>query len=70
MELPNQFYYIAGFLVITNLGTIGAVIFAGFKLTGAMATKRAELKAADEATDNKADLANGRIDRLEGKVWK
>lgn len=30
-EIPKSIYYVLGFLVFTNIGTIGSVLYIGFK---------------------------------------
>lgn len=60
-ELPQSFYYIVGFLIITNLSAVGGLLMIGFK-TVWWASK------ADSRIDEAKSMAiraHKRIDKME-----
>lgn len=57
MQLPHNFYWIAGALLITNLGAIGSFLMIGFKAVW-WASK----------LESKVDAAHNRLDILEDKL--
>lgn len=63
-NLPKEFYYIVGSLLVTQAGTV----FAFFKSKTDNAYKQgyrdAEIKKDFERVEHKADKAHERIDRL------
>ena len=54
IHLPAQFYWVAGVLLITNLGAIGSFLMVGFRAVW-WASK----------LESKVDAAHSRIDNLE-----
>lgn len=63
MELPSQFYYIVGFLIITNVGAIGSLLMIGFKSVW-WASK---IDSAINEAKASAIRAHKRIDKIEGE---
>jgi hypothetical protein len=61
VELPSSFYYIVGFLVVTNLSAIGALLMVGFKSVWFISKMHSGI---DEAK-SMAVRAHKRIDKLE-----
>lgn len=64
MELPSSFYYIVGFLVVTNLSAIGGLVMIGFK-TVWFASK---MHSSVEDSKAMAVRAHKRIDKIEEKL--
>lgn len=62
LSLPSEIYYIAGVLILTNLGTIGSIAWAALK--GVWWLSKLDSKT-DEAKAT-AVRAHKRIDILEG----
>lgn len=58
-ELPVAFYYITGFLILSNLGSIGTLLMLGFKATWFVSK-----------LDSKVTAAHDRLDRLEVRLGK
>jgi len=56
MELPASFYYITGFLILTNIGSIGALLMVAFRAVW-WASK----------IDSKVDAAHRRIDEIKAE---
>jgi len=56
MELPQSFYYITGFLILSNIGSIGTLLMIGFRAVWFVSKLESKVTAAHE-----------RIDRIEGK---
>lgn len=54
-EIPSSFYYITGFLILTNIGSIGSFLMVGFKAVW-WASK----------LESKVNAAHSRLDRMEG----
>lgn len=69
-EIPDKLYYIIGALIITNIGGIGTAIWAALSLSWKMSERFTKIEMKSDAVNTKADLAHGRIDKLENKVWK
>lgn len=59
-KLPPSFYYVAGFLLLTNVGTIVSILFAAFKGTWWLS------KLDSRVTDAKSSAvrAHKRIDEM------
>lgn len=63
VEIPAQVYYIAGALLLTNIGTIVSMIYAGLK----SAWWLSKLDSRVHDAKNAAVRAHKRIDDLESK---
>ena len=61
-ELPQSFYYIVGFLLVTNLGMLGSFVVVVFK-AGMLIS---EFKHNNKDAKDTAVRAHRRIDKLEG----
>lgn len=61
LDIPKEAYYVAGVLLLTNLGTIVSIIFAAFKAVW-WASK---LDSRVDETKATAVRAHKRIDRIE-----
>lgn len=62
MEIPNSFYALVGFLLITNFATLGSLIVFIFKVGKFVASTENGIEKAQET----AVRAHKRIDKLEG----
>lgn len=62
INIPNEFYYVAGVLVLMNIGTIVSICFAAFKAVWWVSKLESRVDDA-RAT---AVRAHKRIDHLEG----
>ena len=64
-EIPEKVYYLFGFLILTNLGTIASVVVFGFKATWWLSKLDSRVTHSQE-TGNRA---HKRIDKyVEGNV--
>lgn len=64
MELPSSFYYIVGFLVVTNLSAIGGLVMIGFKTVWWASKTDSKV----EESKAMAVRAHKRIDKIEEKI--
>lgn len=62
LDIPKEFYYVAGVLLLTNLGTIISILFAAFKAVW-WASKLDSRVSEARAT---AVRAHKRLDNMEG----
>lgn len=65
MELPSSFYYTAGILVITNIGTIGTILLVGFRATWWLS----KLDSRVEHAQDTANRAHKSINSLKEKFY-
>ena len=61
-------YLTAGFLVLTNIGTLFAIFKDKYKEAYTSGYKDAETKKEFERLDNKIDKAHDRIDKLKERL--
>lgn len=55
-ELPSSFYYITGFLILTNVGAIGTLMMLSWKAVWYVSK-----------LDSKVTAAHDRLDRMESQ---
>lgn len=74
VEIPAKLYYWIGASVVSSFGCICALIWLGLTMSWKLSERFTKIEVNHEkdfeALDTKAELAHGRIDKLENKVWK
>lgn len=64
MEIPNSFYALVGFLLVTNFATLGSLIVFIYKVGKFVSTTEHNIEKAQST----AVRAHKRIDNLEGST--
>jgi len=64
IEFGNSLKWYLGFVVIANLGTIGSLVFAGFRATWFVSKMHSQIEKAQDT----AIRAHKRIDKIEDKI--
>lgn len=62
-EIPSSFYYLIGFLILTNLGSVASLLWFGIKAVWWVS----KLESKVDMTHEDVDRAHERLDRMELK---
>ncbi len=69
-QIPDKLYYLIGASVVGSFGSICALVWLGFTMSWKLSERFTSIEKDVIAVDKKSDLAHGRIDKLENKVWR